>query len=201
VNEIIGPLEERDMTFREFVARCARLHIVALRDTEIDETLPDQILPDDCYLTEVERLRVELCRLNEMTDDEADAAADARYKSALDEAADADERQARRLARAEALLAKVFAWEPPTPDHVLLKKTMLDQLGYALKRTDPWRPTAAWSGQEWRKDMRECLGDMLRMAESRYAKAVEQAKKETEWIRALVSSLGGPEGDGAAFGG
>jgi hypothetical protein len=192
VNEIIGPLEERDMTFREFVARCARLHIVALRDTEIDGTLPDQILPDGCYLTEVERLRVELRRVNEMTDDEADVAAGARYKSTLDEAANADKRQA----RAEALFAQVWTWEPPTPEHLGLKKTMMEQLRYPLRR----RP-AAKSGHEWRNDMRECIGEMLRTAESRYAKAVEQAKKETEWLRALVDSLGASEGDGAAFGG
>ncbi len=97
-------------------------------------------------------------------------------------------------ARYEAMIAKVEAWTPPTPDHDGLKKFMLDQLresvewdcgGFGGSGPAPTRQTEA----EWKAEALAQARHQIEHYTAEHAKEIERVNGRNEWIRDLRASL------------
>lgn len=179
--------------FSDFAMTCARAFgaLVTMRDEPADAPVPDEFPVDEypmrMFIQNSERLN----ELRAMSLVDADVAAMVAYSEAVEEYRCHQQEQAATRARYEAMLDKVRAWRPPTPDHVEMKKFMVQQLEQSIRfdcgyeRPAPVRQ----DGATW---VAEQIAQAERNAE-RYAaeheKAVERAEQRTAWVRALRESL------------
>src|SRR5437870_4307935 len=115
-------LYEGEQSFEDFVWGCARGMgaLVLLRDSP-DAPIPERFEPGTYYATRVADAQLRLDALNGMTADDAERAARTAFESETEYRRAADRRDAEIRARYEAMLRRVRAWEPPTPDHVGLR--------------------------------------------------------------------------------
>lgn len=185
--------------FNDFAMQCARAFgaLVMMRDEPSSAAIPERLEPstkyhDDAISTAEARL-AELAAMGPLHVREAALQAHAIAYSEWDRSQ--QERKAQK-ARYEAMLSKVDAWKPPTPEHHDMKKFMRDQLTDSIQfdcGTSPGfddKPKtlepAAWVVQQVEKAQRD-------LAYHRKARAEEIRRTESrnEWLTALRASLNG----------
>lgn len=185
------PIEEdENYTFKEYLLSCARscgaLH--SMRDKGKDAPLPDSIEPEPYHLEKLEEVKAKLENLKLMTDEQKELAATAQYARALKFATEANESVGVKRARYEAMLTRVIAWVPPTPEHDDLKKFMIEQIqtSFPTYIVDlPKRMTGAEWAEEENKDL---LVDVL-YHEKKSREQAEWARKATAWVKTLKESV------------
>jgi len=179
--------------FPTFALRCARGFGALLHQREDSpHDVPKMREVGEYAHKALERDRVQLVRLQEMTVDEARAAMLAAHEVAL---ARRRERQARDMevrARYEAMLAKVRAWEPPTPEHVELQGFMVEQIVESMRfdlfdLPDP--PPPDEDAGRWLEGERERARESVVRSEKNLAEEVERCRQANAWITALYESL------------
>lgn len=178
--------------FPEFAMSCARAFgaLITMRDDPVDATIPDEIKPETTYYDD--RIAADMKRMGEiqaMTYAEADAAATATHQEALASRAKYLADKDSEATRINAMMAKVRAWHPPTPDHVEMKKFMIDQLTISLPGSYTPEIPALLDGITWRAKEIDRLADAVVYAKTERAKEIERARGRTEWVKALRASL------------
>lgn len=178
--------------FPTFALSCARAFgaLIDMREEPIDAALPAEIKPKTSYYEEsAAKHEARLAELSAMTPEEATAAAKASYESAM---ASHNKYEADKRAEADrltAMLKQVHAWEPPSPDHVEMKKFMLEQLTISLP--GDYRPTvpALLNGEDWR--VKEIVENKrgLEYDRKHIREEIERAKRRDGWLKSLRKSL------------
>lgn len=178
--------------FPEFALQCARAFgaLISMRDEPMTAPIPDVIVPSIGYYDfRIATAEKHLSDLESMTDAEAEAAAQAAHQNALE---GRDRYLANKKAegdRLNAMLVKVRAWKPPTPDHVDMKKFMIEQLVMSLPGDYAPAIPALLDGRTWReREIKETAEDLGRIKDDR-AKEIERAASRTQWIKSLRESL------------
>ena len=105
------------------------------------------------------------------------------------------EREAKRVEekeRYEAMVAKVTAWEPPTPEHEGLKTFMLEQLTESIRFDCNYSYPKPFpqSGQEYKDAQLAGASESMARYDAMDAEEVERCRTQNEWIVALYESLG-----------
>lgn len=183
------------ITFREFVLRCARAFgaSVTMRDEPTDAPIPERFEPSEWYAQRAQAASRRLDELAALRPEDAEARAESDYR---ERAAEREQRVAQTAAlraKYEAMLAEVNAWEPPTPDHVELKRFMGEQIAESL-RFDCWAEWVAprrLTGDEWLALETERARHDLENSEKHHAEEVERTEKRNAWLKALRESLKG----------
>jgi len=180
-------------TLPEFALRCARAFgaLITMRDDCMSAAIPDVIEPDTSYYDQrIRESQERLGALRIMSVDEAVAAADAEWQSAMQGWQERQTQRSAKRTRYEAMLEKVRAWNPPTPEHIGLKEFMVEQLESSMKIADyedeapqsqHWK---AWHEEQVEREQRS----LLRSTEER-TKEIDRAASRTAWIQALKASL------------
>lgn len=177
--------------FHDFALSCARAFgaLIMMRDDPMDAPIPDEFKPDTYY---EQRLATDKKRLGEvqaMTNADCETAAIEAHREALASRkkylADKDI----EASRLNAMLAKVRTWNPPTPDHVEMKKFMIQQLTDSLPGDYAPAIPALLDGHSWRQSEINRLADSVVSAQKEVAKEIERARGRTEWVKALRNSL------------
>lgn len=177
----------------EFALRCARAFgaLIMMRDEPMDATIPDEFKPDSYYIKALADAREELAKVRALSPAECEAEAKKFHKQQVQARKERRERYRVEYARYKAMLDKVRAWRPPTPDHVSLKTFMIEQLSDSLRFDcgDDDKRVETLTGQEWFERRTEELSKSI----ARYEGEVEQerlrAESRTAWVRALRKSL------------
>lgn len=183
------------ISFKTYAMNCARAFgaCLTLREEPLGAGIPESFEPGDYHRKAAQEIRGELVVLDLMTP--------AGWQRAADQAWDAAEmsrlmhmEDERKLREAyEAMLVKVKAWMPPTPDHDGLRDFMRTQIEQSIKfdcHADSYSaPTVRLHGEAWMIDRRTRLTRDLQYHEREHALAVERAAKSTAWVRALRDSL------------
>jgi len=88
------------------------------------------------------------------------------------------------------MLSKVQEWKPPTPDHVDLKKFMIQQLEDSIE-FDCFIPEMPQrlSGEEYREQQIKKVLDDIDYHEREYAKEVNRVHERNKWLLLLRESL------------
>lgn len=190
-----APIEEDDgISFEDFVMRCARAMgaCVTMRDDRMDAPIPEAFEPNDYYRRELEKAKARFKELDGMTVKQAKALSDSEWERE-------DKARLKGLSRArairdryKAMIERVMAWNPPTPDHQGFKDFMLEQLDVssAYDGTEYYsKRSPKLDGTEWLE--REKAAALKNVADYSIEWGKEQARTNSrnEWIRQLRASL------------
>lgn len=184
--------------FPAFALRCARAFgaLITMRDDPTDAPIPDTFAPSSYHATALATARERLARLVEMTPEEADAESRAEHER---EVARWNEHHAEVIAtrgRYQAMLSKVLAWRPPTPEHTELRKFMVDQITESIRfDCNDWprpAPTSSASGIAWMGEQRRMAQRDIEYHAKEHDAEVARVAGRTEWVRALRASLASP---------
>lgn len=187
------PVVEGKITeFPEFAMSCARAFgaLISMREEPMDAPVPEEFAPNtDYYDKRIAAGKARLGELLVMTSAEAAAAALAEHEKAI---ADRDRYLVDKgveVSRINSMLAKVRAWEPPSPDHAEVKKFMVDQLSISLPGNYVPTIPSLLDGPAWRSAQIADLDKQIIRDQSERDKEIERAAGRTEWVKKLRASL------------
>lgn len=185
------------ISFEKYAMDCARAFgaCVTLRDKP-SEPIPDEFQPSDYHAKAAQAARGKLAELMALTPEQ-------RERKAVEAWNQAEERRLERLQDRtntrnayEAMLAKVKAWEPPTPAHLELHRFMQSQIEQSIEFDCSGdygtTPSPRLSGEQWAAQGVESLNRDIAYHEKEHAEEVDRAAKRTQWVRALRESLTAP---------
>lgn len=189
--------EGQEMTFEQFMLRCARNFgaLIHMQEDPLDAPIPDEILPeDDFYLEEIKETEKELANFlaNRPTLEELEERYAKYAEEKRNEILKENERRQVVKERYIAMLDKVKAWNPPTKDHENLKKFAIDQLEVSIEfdckdYSSPIKEKDEWI--EFEMNLDKYLQKVLDCQKIEHEKEVQSAKSKTEWIQVLKKSL------------
>lgn len=184
-------------TFPEFALQCARAFgaLIEMRDDPKDAPIPDEFTPSEYHVTALAKAEARLAELATYDLDRAEREAGAEYVARLKYEREREERRLAEKARYEAMLDKVLAWEPPTEQHVEMKKFMVDQLESSIGfdcSPIAWPEPVKSSPQEWLAAARASAEHDVEYHTKHLAEDRERAAGRTAWVAALRQSLSEP---------
>jgi hypothetical protein len=187
---------DKAQTFEQFACSCARAFgpLIEMRDDSMDAPIPERIEPSDYDAKAMEKENAEHARLSAMTTDQQlafgeslkVAEIDRHVKSRADMQADID--------KCRTMLAEVGRWEPPTKDHVGLKKFMREQLEQSIGRDDAildkWiAESRARPAMEYFEQALQSASRGIEYHTREHEKEVALATSRTDWLVQLRKSL------------
>ena len=182
----------KDIAFEEFVLKCARAFgaLIDMRDEPMDAPIPERFEPSDHHLKELEKAKRRLKEIRKWNEEKAEQEAERAYREALEEREEFIKKNKLIRKRYEDMLSKVREWKPPTPDHVDLKKFMIQQLEDSIE-FDCFIPEMPQrlSGEEYREQqIKKALSD-IEYHEKEYAEEVNRVCEKNKWLLLLRESL------------
>lgn len=186
-------------TFPQFALTCARAFgaSIEMRDDSLNAEIPKAFVPSNYHVKELAKARRELSRLKRMGG-LARVSFGRRKRASLLR----DYRSALRRCREEnepllAMIEEVRAWEPPSPEHVELKKFMEQQLTTSLGSDKYWLDCIAKSEVQ---DVSDYYLSAITRAQQDVTYHTEELRKERErvdsrndWLNQLRQSLVKPK--------
>jgi hypothetical protein len=182
--------------FKTYAMNCARAFgpCVTLRDEPGGgDRIPDAFDPSDYHRKAVGKARDKLAFLESMTPAERERAAAKAWDDAETRRLMLLEGSRKQRRAYEAMLAKVRAWVPPTPDHAGLQEFMRTQIEESIKfdcnESYCCTPVERLTGEAWAAAERaRCLRD-VQYHEKEHASEVSRAAGRTAWVQALRAAL------------
>lgn len=186
---------ESGQSFPDFVMSCARAFgaCVTMRDDAPDAPIPEKFEPDNFYVLREKSDRADLRKLEGMTKAERLAYGRRERTRQIKQRAEWLRRDVIQNQRLSKMEEQVNRWMPPTAEHVGVKTFMLEQLriskhGLSYSKGDLAEVKAKKPLQFWF----DALADAKRRVENcveEQAKENERAKKRTEWVQKLRTSI------------
>jgi hypothetical protein len=182
------------ISFEKFVWTCARAFgaLVTMRDDRMDAPIPQAFEPSPHYTEALAKAKGELTRVKAMTTREISAACEADYSTAV-------KRHGERIAEATALrdkytamLAKVEAWEPPTPEHEAMKTFMAEQIASSIEfdcGTKYYTLPAKQTPSEWHAAALAKAEKDIAYYTRNAAEEQERTDSRNAWLKALRDSV------------
>lgn len=190
-------LEERDVTFEDFLWRCAK-GFYRDREDSLDGPVPEKYVFDFTYeKRSIAEDKKELAKLEKMSLSEAREEIKASNERASREWEKSNKKTIAAREKYLKIREKIVDWVPPTKDHEELKKFMLEQMDQELRWTKPhdFEPMGT-TNEEVRKWIDERIVDKKRSlaaTEMRLAEKQENEKKANEWLAKLKESVPVPK--------
>jgi membrane-bound lytic murein transglycosylase len=187
-----GVADGKVTDFPTFAMECARAFgaLISMRD-DYDAPVPDEFQPSDYHAVQLEEARLRLTELQALTPEQAEERAAEAYVKACESNAQFKANTDEKRRRYEAMLEQVRAWEPPTAEHVELKRFMEAQLTDSIRHDCEWQPE-----EPVRQSWSEWLDDQLKQAHSsiRYHASEDAAERariagRNAWVKGLRESL------------
>lgn len=188
-------VKEGKASFNEFVLDCAKAigYLVVMRDEPSDAPIPDEFKPSSYHPEELANARKELRRAKSMTLEQAEREAERKYRSQITEFRKDKKENVQTRKNYESMLERVRNWQPPTRNHIGLRKFMASQLEESIKydcgRDYYNEPPKKQTGEEYKASLLESAQRNVAYHQAEYRKEVNREKKRTEWVKALRRSL------------
>ena len=186
------------VSFNEFALRCTRNFgvMMDMRDEPLGAEIPKEFPTSTYHRDELRQAMKELQKLQKMSILEVDMKAQEEYDSEY-KRVDAAIKKCNDLHQKYTdMLAQVYEWQPPTPDHEELKKFMVKQITESIE----WDCNSSYYqdnvphlllGEKWRKkELARVMEDINYHAEH-WATDRKNAASRTKWMQDLRASLNG----------
>lgn len=185
------------ISFEQFALRCARAMgaLIMMRDEPSDAPIPERFEPSAYHADKLAEARTELDRLDALTPEQVAVEAVAYHAGALQRWTERTARRHEQRGQYEAMLSKVYAWVPPTTEHIGFKDFMVGQLTQSIDfdcgnneyDVEPEElSAAAWLGRM----VREAQKNVEYHAKAN-AEEIERTEQRNKWIADLRASLVG----------
>lgn len=184
-----------DYTFEEFVWDCARAFgaLVMMRDEPCGAPIPESFPHDNYYERRLVDVTKNLEEALGRSIDEWEAA----WKGSTELARENHKKylaeKATTKARYEAMLARVIAWEPPSAEHVQLRKFMIDQLHESIRFDCITLEVAELPLNEFIMAQIDGARSDVEYCTKKAAEERERVERRNEWLRLLRESVPVPE--------
>lgn len=183
------------ITFKQFAMQCARAFgaLIMMRDDPFDAPIPDEILPDTSYHDRgIRTAQAEVRKFKKMTHLDMIRGAAAATKKELAYWRKSQKEDIELRKKYQAMIDKVQAWTPPTPDHKCVKDFMLQQLTDSLKwdchGADTPKPKP-FTGKEWHADRLKGAQRDLAYHQDERKKEIERAAARNKWLKAYREAI------------
>lgn len=183
------------ITFEQYALNCARAFgaLILMRDEPGDAPIPERFEPSPYYDENLTKAIAKLRQLEAMSYEDAESEASLQVEK---ETASRTELLADRAALRKkyiAMLARVDAWMPPSPDHVEYKAFMRSQIESSMSDCDTdcydRNPVMQLNGPAWRaQQIEKARKDIAYYAKNR-AEEHDRTESRNRWIAALRESL------------
>lgn len=190
------PVAEGKITeFGDFALSCARAFgaLIMMRDDPMDTPIPDEFVPNTEYydnrIADDSKL---MGKIQAMTNAEADEAAQGAHAEAAASRTQFLANKELESSRLNAMLMKVRAWQPPTPEHHEMKTFMVEQLTISLPGNYAPSIPAAMDGATWRKCELDRLAESVVRNKKEWDSEIDRSASRTKWVKALRQSLAAP---------
>lgn len=177
----------------DFIMICARAFgaLVEMRDNPLDAIIPEEFKPSNYHKEQIEKHKQQFERYSNMTIEEAEMLVEEEYKEELKRKSDyAIDKQSQKRKYIK-VLNEVKNWEPPTKDHVELKKFAIEQIETSIE----W-DCYIYEEQIIKKSAEEFINNRVQEAIENMAyhakdwqKEIEIVKNRNLWIKQLRDSL------------
>lgn len=170
----------------------------------MDSPLPveDTYSTSPYHLKELEKAYKRLAKAKSLSRKETDAASRKEHARLVKHDKEYIAEAAVTRTNYEAMLERVYAWEPPTEEHVGLKKFMVEQLATSIEFDcggDYWENHLAklvkdgpLSGDAWKAQEIEKANRDIEYHTEEMTKDKKRHETNTAWIQALIKSLPEP---------
>lgn len=190
-------IEDRDdVTFREFIWRCARAFgaCVMQRDSGLDAPVVLTDKPSSYHQDSIARALELKDSILKASDESLLAKEEIRYSDAVEAWQRALEEGAHKSAKYAAMLEQVRAWKPPTPEHNGLRDFMISQIMDSVKWLGtPFEPSdPCTDAVELRRRLLEKADDDIQYHTEKHQAEVAAYEARNEWLQQLVKSVGTP---------
>lgn len=184
------------ISFETFAMNCARAFgaCVTLRDEPGGgENIPDEFIPSDYHLKAAQKAREELAALLAMPEQEREHAALKSWDDAETSRLMRLEDKRKQREAYEAMLKKVNAWTPPTPEHAGLHEFMRSQIVQSIdfdcSGDYDQEPTPRLTGEQWAAERAARLNRDIGYHQKEHAAEVQRTESRTAWVKALRTAL------------
>ncbi len=190
----------KPITFREFALDCSRAFgaLIHMRDENQDTEIKLREVRS-YYSQHIKEFETEIELLSGMTplaiELEHAKAMDALAQAAADDRKKSNERRVRY----QSMLDEVTAWEPPTPDHVEMKKFMVQQITDSMKFDCPDDDREGYHERQAKNALRnpmswhaDRLANAYRSLDRARENLVEEQQRVADanrWVMDLMESL------------
>ncbi len=190
-NGYTAPIVEsqNEITFEDYARRCVRAFLVYMRDEPMDAEPKPPVL-SDYHPKSIERAKERLKALEGLSKEEIEAKTEAFNDRLKEDYESSKLRHAKNKARYETMLAKVEAWEPPTPDHQKFKDFMVRQIKESMEwdLREPTEPTYI-SASRWFQEEKDNAQSDLKYHQERHAEELVNHKRAHAWVTTLLENL------------
>lgn len=180
-------------TFEQFAWSVARGFgaLIMMRDDPADAPIPERFEPSDYHLKKIEEAKAAVRLLVDSSPDELFV----RYKKYRK---DVELRNIEREERDEStkvkyldMLAKVQAWQPPSPDHAGMKEFMIKQIEESLHFDflGPEYREKLMMFDEWKAEQENKAECDLQYHVREHTSEVERVEGRNRWLKQLRESL------------
>jgi hypothetical protein len=182
------------ISFEKFVWSCARAFgaLVTMRDDPMDAPIPQAFESSTYNAQALAKARAELTRLQAMMKREISAACAADYEQQMKRHGEWLTEKAQLREKYTAMLAKVQAWAPPTPDHAGMKDFMVKQITESISfdcSISHMRPPQKLSPEEWHAARVQSAQADAEYHEKAQAEEDERTAQRNAWLAALRESV------------
>lgn len=188
--------------YKEFLLLCTRAFGVAseLRDEPLSVKTPTSFKANTNYYQEnIERYEKELIEFQSLTDEEVIKKIENDYHLALKNQKEYHQKAVESNSRYLPFLEGIKEWEPPTEQHIGLKKFAIDQIegeiysdDYIQRYIDRPIPKPDISEKglaEYKKQIIAGIKWDLNREKENLQSAIQGAKEKTQWMEELLDSL------------
>lgn len=196
-----APVQSGEITeFKDFALQCARAFgaLIMMRDDPSDAPIPKRFEPSTYNADRLAEATAELARISDQPVSFWEAEASRTYAEALARWEERRQEKREQRTRYEAMLAKVEAWTPPTPDHEELKKFMGQQLAESIRfdcgstdedeaKYDPKPELRQWA--DYRAERLAELTRQVSYHTEENRKEIERTEGRNRWVEALRAAL------------
>ena len=188
-------VDEPSCSFEKFVLRCARQMGPCGWQRDEPSSVPPRLpSPRDVerYRVEIELLETKLAEAKALSLEQAAVDAAQFRDKLLAQHTEMALGRAKARGRVRAMLDRVEMWPEPTPDHVALKKLMMEQLRetYEEYADQPEDLPKLHAPEEWKQVHIDWYADDLERTRKRLAEMEVGFARRSAWISALYKSLG-----------
>jgi len=184
------------ISFEDFIMECAKAFgaCITMRDAPKDKAIPT-FEPSIYNKERLKEAKLKLGRLKGMVQEDTTKEARLEYEKTLRDAQEGIEKNMALKEKYRAMLSKIKAWTPPTPDHQGLKDFMVSQINESIDfdcggayPTEKLK-TRTQSGEEWlAKELAQTYHDIEYHTKEQIEEE-ERVASRNKWVFALRDSL------------
>lgn len=185
-------ISEEGIEFKDFVMTCARAFgvCVEMRDEGMDAKIPEEFKVSDYHSNKLKEIQEKLNNFKKLSLIDYEGEAKKLYDKQIIDYEKSKNKNIINSNRYKSMLEKVKNWKVPSPNHVELKKFMINQIEESVKFDlhEPDLPKLLTKEEWMNKELAKIEWDLNYHTKS-LEEEIERVKSRNKWIKQLRESL------------